>query len=181
MAGESETQYSSRFATSEDIPRLLDIINSAYRPTPNTRIEKMWTDEGHMFSGPRTDEKELREIIASSDKYQLVLVDGLNQVLGTIKVELESQFAAIGMFAVSPLRQGEGIGKQLLIAAECFAKSKNVQYTEMNVLKARKELVQYYMRRGYVDENIVPSYKISETDKLDDTIDYSFLILRKYL
>ena len=55
----------------------------------------------------------------------------------------------LGMLTVSPLQQASGIGKQLLAAAEVYAKEKNYPKVFMNVISVRYELISWYERHGY--------------------------------
>ncbi len=56
----------------------------------------------------------------------------------------------LGMFAVSPLSQGNGIGKSLLSAAETFALENNCARIVISVISTRFELIDWYKRHGYV-------------------------------
>ena len=55
------------------------------------------------------------------------------------------------MLSVTPLLQHKGIGRQLLEAAERYARSKACTSIYMTVITARTELVNWYMRHGYAD------------------------------
>jgi ribosomal protein S18 acetylase RimI-like enzyme len=53
------------------------------------------------------------------------------------------------MLTVSPELQGGGIGKKLMQAAEDLAKENDIPKISMTVISVRKELIEYYERRGY--------------------------------
>jgi ribosomal protein S18 acetylase RimI-like enzyme len=53
------------------------------------------------------------------------------------------------MLTVSPLLQANGLGRQLLQAAEDYARSINYHTITMTVITTRTELVNWYERRGY--------------------------------
>jgi len=55
------------------------------------------------------------------------------------------------MFSVNPELQGGGIGKKLLHAAEEYASHVGCSIIYMTVITAREELINWYMRHGYVD------------------------------
>ena len=57
----------------------------------------------------------------------------------------------LGMLSVSPFKQGEGIGKKLLKAAEEYALLNNCVSIYMTVISIRHELIDWYKRHGYVD------------------------------
>ena len=55
------------------------------------------------------------------------------------------------MFSVSPKSQRFGIGKQLLKAAEEYARHLQCRVIYMTVIIAREELINWYKRYGYKD------------------------------
>jgi ribosomal protein S18 acetylase RimI-like enzyme len=58
--------------------------------------------------------------------------------------------AYFGMFSVQPLRQGEGVGRQLLAEAERIARDDwAAAMMIMTVIAQRAELIAWYERRGY--------------------------------
>ena len=55
------------------------------------------------------------------------------------------------MLAAEPARQAAGLGKRMLAAAEEYAAAEfGAQVFRMSVLVARRELIAFYLRRGYV-------------------------------
>ncbi len=65
-------------------------------------------------------------------------------------MELKPDALYLGMFAVSPLAQGNGIGKSLLFAAENHALENNCNRIVISVISSRIELIDWYSRHGYV-------------------------------
>jgi GNAT superfamily N-acetyltransferase len=66
------------------------------------------------------------------------------------------------MFSVDPDLQNSGIGRQLLTAAEVYAKSTFGSHeTHMGVIHTRKELLAWYNRRGYLPTVLYLSISIS--------------------
>jgi ribosomal protein S18 acetylase RimI-like enzyme len=55
------------------------------------------------------------------------------------------------MFAVDPDTQGQGIGKQLLHAADRHAQELGCRSIYMQVISVRRELIDWYIRHGYAD------------------------------
>jgi ribosomal protein S18 acetylase RimI-like enzyme len=53
------------------------------------------------------------------------------------------------MFSVSPYLQAKGIGRELLLAAEAYAKQVNCHTLTMTVISTRLELINWYERRGF--------------------------------
>jgi ribosomal protein S18 acetylase RimI-like enzyme len=82
--------------------------------------------------------------------------DGI--IIGCVYLEKQERGLYLGMLTVSPLQQANGIGKQLLTAAEEYAKKNNCPCIFMNVISIRLELITWYERNGY--------YKNGETKPL---------------
>ncbi|KAI8608965.1 acyl-CoA N-acyltransferase [Chytriomyces sp. MP71] len=141
-----------RFATMVDIPLLLPTINEAYRGQGG------WTAEGHLVSGPRIDLEDLTHLILDKPNECKVLVffedegrsEGSEALLGCIKLEKMGEDVFLGLFCVSVAKQGKGVGKKMLEAAEKWAsKLWGSRHALMTVFRVRPELVAYYLRRGY--------------------------------
>ncbi|KAM5361542.1 hypothetical protein ACJZ2D_013050 [Fusarium nematophilum] len=65
-------------------------------------------------------------------------------------VRLGTDRAYFGLFAVSPPLQAAGVGRQVLQFAEDYAKKEwDTRIMEMSVIWTRKELISWYVRRGY--------------------------------
>lgn len=132
-------------AAEGDISLLNQLINSAYRGDSSRRG---WTTEADLLDGIRTDEDSLRTMLARADatilKYE---EDG--QLLGCVYLERKGTDLYLGMLTVSPDLQAKGIGRQLLAAAEAFARDRQCRAVTMTVIPLRHELIAWYERRGY--------------------------------
>jgi len=134
-------------ATTEDIPSLLKVINAAYRGEAST---KGWTTEAHLLVGElRTDETSLLELFNNQNAVILKFINNDEEILGNVYLEKQNDKLYLGMFSVSPGAQSQGIGKQLLTAADEYAAEQNCSSIYMTVISARHELIAWYMRHGY--------------------------------
>ncbi len=132
----------------DNVKELEKLVNSAYRGEDS---KKGWTTEAEILDGIRVDEKALQELLEKPEVTLLKLLSGLdNKILGTVCLELKSPALYLGMFAVSPLEQGKGIGKALLMAAESHALQNNCTKIIISVISTRSELIAWYSRHGYV-------------------------------
>src|SRR5262245_21532953 len=68
----------------------------------------------------------------------------------------------LGMFSVSPLAQGKGIGKKLLAAADQYAKEQNCSSIYMTVITVRLELIEWYERNGYQKTGEIVPFPVDE-------------------
>ena len=133
-------------ASIPDIPQLLKLINSAYR---GEDAKKGWTHEAELIDGDiRTDETSLKQVINTPGavilKYEQ---DG--RIAGCVYLQKKGDRLYLGMLAVSPEIQAQGIGKKLLNAATEHAKKNGCSMIEMTVISVRHELIAWYERNGY--------------------------------
>jgi ribosomal protein S18 acetylase RimI-like enzyme len=71
------------------------------------------------------------------------------QITGCVYLQKRADKLYLGMLTVSPTLQANGLGKQLLNAAEEYAKSVDCTAITMTVITSRTELINWYERRGY--------------------------------
>ncbi|HET9505031.1 MAG TPA: GNAT family N-acetyltransferase [Hymenobacter sp.] len=72
-----------------------------------------------------------------------------NVVLGCVYLEAKNDALYLSTLAVAPAAQGHGVGRQLLAAAEAYARQHGCTRVLISVLSARPELVAWYERHGY--------------------------------
>jgi ribosomal protein S18 acetylase RimI-like enzyme len=133
-------------ATLQDIPQLVVLINSAYRGDSS---KKGWTTEADLLDGIRTDAGSLEQMITRMDAVILQSFNENNILQGCVSLEKRQDKMYLGMLTVSPLLQAKGIGKQLLIEAEKYAKEQRCSIIEMTVISVRTELIAWYQKHGY--------------------------------
>jgi ribosomal protein S18 acetylase RimI-like enzyme len=132
-------------ATTNDIPELNILVNSAYRGESS---KKGWTTEEHLLGGIRTDEDGLLQTFQNENVTILKYTEN-DKIIGTVSLEKQDGKLYLGMLTVSPELQGGGVGKQLLKAAEEFAKEEKIPKIVMTVISVRTELIAWYERHGY--------------------------------
>lgn len=134
-------------ATIADIPALVKLVNSAYRGEASA---KGWTTEAHLLVGEfRTDETSIVELLNNKNAAILKFTSEDHELLGNVYLEKQEDKLYLGMFSVSPGAQSQGIGKNLLKAADDYAAQQNCSSIYMTVISARNELIAWYMRHGY--------------------------------
>jgi ribosomal protein S18 acetylase RimI-like enzyme len=136
-----------RSASPSDLPALHALVERAYRG-PESRGG--WTHEDDLLEGARIPVEELRAILA--DPRQLVLLaeqDGA--AAGCVRItDKGGGTAHLGLLSVDPRRQGRGLGRRLVAAAEAeAARAFGASRMEMNVIRQRPELFAWYERIGY--------------------------------
>lgn len=129
-----------------DVPDLNVLVNNCYRGE-TSKIG--WTTEAYLLDGSRIDEETLYGYFENPDVILLKNTDETGKIAACVYLEVRFPKLYIGMFSVSPLLQGKGIGKDLLIAAENYAKQLNCSILTMTVISVRHELIAWYGRRGF--------------------------------
>lgn len=135
-----------RPATSFDIPALVRLVNSAYRGETS---RAGWTTEADLLGGQRADAAMIAEMIVPPHRKILLMEDSAKNLLGCVFLEQKKNSCYLGLLTVDPQRQGQGLGHQLMGAAENEAKAWDCAVMEMTVIGCRHELIAFYQRRGY--------------------------------
>lgn len=133
-------------ATLTDVPELTALINSSYRGESS---KKGWTTEANLIGGQRIDNESLAEQMEDPNAVVLKNTDDTGKITGCVYLQRRDDKLYLGMLTVSPLLQANGLGRQLLHAAEDYARSINYHTITMTVITTRTELLNWYERRGY--------------------------------
>ena len=133
-------------ATLEDALELDKLVNSAYRGDSS---RQGWTTEADLLDGTRTNAEGIAELITTPGTTLLKYIEA-GKILGCVELKNENGKLYLGMLTVQPDLQGKGIGKKLLIEAEVEARNQNCKSIFMTVISIRKELIDWYLRHGYI-------------------------------
>ncbi len=126
---------------------MVALVESAYRGDPS---RAGWTTEADLLDGQRTDASEVRELIGRDGSVILLAeTDGLLVACCHLE-DRRPATAYFGMFAVSPLEQGAGIGRAVLAEAERTASDWGCERIRMTVIRQRAELIAWYRRLGFL-------------------------------
>ncbi len=135
-----------RFAEASDVSALVQLVESAYRGDAS---RQGWTTEADLLGGQRIDAESLNATLAKPDSL-VVVVERDQTMLGCAHIERQGTGAYFGMFAVVPTLQGGGVGAAVLAHCEGFARQQwQCDAMRMSVIWTRKELIAWYVRRGY--------------------------------
>ena len=168
-----------RFAVATDVTPVVSLVESAYRGSSSC---KGWTTEASLLDGQRTDPEEVIQILHDAES-RLLLAHVREELLGCTLIRDEGGTAYLGMIAIRPDCQGNGLGRQLLERAEvCAAEIFGATSARMTVIIQREELIQWYERRGYQrTEHREPWPYGNPRFGLPRRPDLEFLVLRKTL
>ncbi len=180
-------------ATPDDLTRIHCLVESAYR---GEESKLGWTTEAHLISGKRIDTDGLLAKITHPDGAVLIatcpdddtqsIPESKRPIIACCEVaRCTPQVAYFGLFAVSPRRQGGGIGRQVLAHAEDYCRRMwGVERLELRVIPSRQELVGWYNRRGYSGTGELRPFPFEELAKVNSvalTDDLHLIMLEKDL
>jgi len=134
-------------ARAADLPALVELVNGAYRGDASRRG---WTTETDLVAGQRIDAAALAEILATPEQALLVLRAQSGLFACAHVSRGAAGVAGLGLLTVRPALQANGLGRQMLAAAERYAREHfAARVMEMTVIAEREELIAWYERRGY--------------------------------
>ena len=141
-----QTAFVLATATAADVPRLVQLVNRAYRGE-SSRLG--WTSEGHLLDGQRIDAEALQEMLDLPGAAILLCQSEAGELLGCFHAQAVGPRVVLSMLAVQPTGQTQGVGKFLLRAAEAYGQRHGCTQSKMTVISVRAELIAYYERQGY--------------------------------
>lgn len=140
-----------RRGTGADVASVVALVQSSYRGESS---RGGWTTEADLLDGQRTDPEEVEGVLADPDA-RLILAHNSSGLVGCIVARRAPEGTHIGMFAVRPALQGQGVGRLLLEEAERVARAElGGEVAILHVISVRAELLAWYARRGYADSGL---------------------------
>ena len=124
-----------RQASDDDVEQLTRLINAAFV------VEQV------VFDGDRVDDLGVRAYMSGG---VFLLAEDSHGLAGCVYIETREARSYLGLLSVQPARQGSGIGRQLVTAAENFAVQSGSRIMDLRVISARADqLLPFYQRLGY--------------------------------
>lgn len=154
---------SVRAAGPADVAAIAALVNEAYGV------------EAFFVRGPRIDEADVRHHLETGG---FLLADETRGLAGCVYVELRGARGYFGLLSVAPSRQGRGLGRRLVAAAEERLRAAGCREVEILVVSLRTELLSFYGGLGYVDAGTAP-FPESERERLLRPC--HFVVMRKAL
>jgi GNAT superfamily N-acetyltransferase len=131
-----------RVATEEDAGRVARLVNLAFAV------------EAFFKTGDRTSRDQIRDMIRSGAF--LLLEESPGDLAGCVYVTLDGDRGYFGMLSIDPARQGRGLGRRLVDAAEQRCRSAGCRHMDIHIVNLREELPPFYRRLGYVEQGTLP-------------------------
>ena len=146
MSDPANTVYQSdslRFRTAElgDVEPLVRLINAAFRV------------ELPFIEGDRIDAEGVRSFMG---KGEFFLAEDSVGLAGCVYVERRGDRGYLGLLGVHPPRQGTGLGRKLMNAAENFFRQAGCVAIDLRIVSARTPLPSFYRHLGYLETGTAP-------------------------
>jgi GNAT superfamily N-acetyltransferase len=130
-----------RPADLDDAEALTRLINAAFRV------------ELPFIEGDRIDPGGVR---AYMEKGEFLLAEDAASLAGCVYVELRGDRGYLGLLGVDPPRQGTGLGRKLMHAAENFFRQAGCVAIDLRIISARDPLPAFYRHLGYLEIGTAP-------------------------
>jgi GNAT superfamily N-acetyltransferase len=140
-ADSRQDSFRFRVASPADTDVLALLINSAFR------VELPYIE------GDRINPDGVR---AYMEKGKFLLAEDAAGLAGCVYVELRGDRGYLGLLGVHPPRQGTGLGRKLMEAAENHFRQAGCVAVDLRVISARTPLPVFYRHLGYHETGTAP-------------------------
>lgn len=130
-----------RVAAAEDVEPLARLINAAF------------VVEQPFIEGERIDPVGVREYM---QKGKFVVAEDAAGLAGCVYVELRVERGYLGLLGVARPRQGTGLGRKLMEAAEDYFRAAGCRAIDLRIISPRTPLPAFYEHMGYAQTEIAP-------------------------
>jgi N-acetylglutamate synthase-like GNAT family acetyltransferase len=131
-----------RIARLAEATAITSVINAAFRQAENFFIER-----------DRIDLEEVRSLL-NTGEFLVSETDGT--ITACVYLEIKGDRSYLGLLAVDPKAQKSGLGSSLMSAAENHCRKAGSRFMDIQIVNLRKELPDFYHRRGYVETGTAP-------------------------
>jgi ribosomal protein S18 acetylase RimI-like enzyme len=130
-----------RAGDAADVDALVRLINAAFRV------------EQPFIEGDRIDAEGVCSYMA---KGKFLVAGGSTALAACVYVELRGDRGYLGLLGVDPLRQGTGLGRKMMDAAENYFREAGCRAIDLRVISARTPLPAFYRHLGYRETGTAP-------------------------
>ena len=106
-----------------------------------------------VLDGDRTNPENVRALMNTG---AFLLAEDAVGLVGCVYVERRGERSYVGLLSVDPQRQSMGFGRQLVAAAEDYAREIGCRAIDLRIVSARAELLPFYRRLGYIENGTAP-------------------------
>jgi N-acetylglutamate synthase-like GNAT family acetyltransferase len=131
-----------RIAMSEEVEAIRDVINAAFRKAESFFVLR--------------DRIDLETVQSLLSKGEFLICEENGTITACVYLEMRGERSYLGLLAVDPSVQKSGLGSKLMHAAEEHCRKKGSKFMDIQIVNLRKELPEFYHRRGYVETGTAP-------------------------
>ena len=139
--GAEAKNISLRFAQSVDVEPLARLINAAF------------IVERPFIEGDRIDPRGVRAYL---ERGKFLVAEDSHGLAGCVYVELRGERGYLGLLGVEPRRQGTGLGRTLMEAAENYLRAAHCRAIDLRIISPRRPLPAFYAHLGYTETGTAP-------------------------
>lgn len=133
-------------AVPENSEEITALVNSVYR---GENSKKGWTTEADFLEGIRITKEKVEEVISRENDIIFLAIYN-SEIIACVHLQNAGRYSYLGMLSVDVNHQDKGVGKILINECERYTKHEwHLDEIKMKVIGRRKELIDYYLRRGY--------------------------------
>lgn len=132
---------SIRTSVVKDVEALAQLINAAF------------VVEQPFIEGERIDSAGVREYM---EKGKFLVAEDAAGLVGSVYVEQRCDRGYLGLLAVNPPRQGAGLGRKLMAAAEDYFRTAGCVAIDLRIISPRTPLPAFYAHLGYSQTGTAP-------------------------
>ncbi len=125
-----------RTAEPADAPAITALINEAFS------VERFFLEHDRITLDGVRDRLATGEFLVLQEEGALV---------GCVYLEPRGERAYLGLLAIHPARQKEGLSRRLMQAGENHCRAEGRRFIDLTVVNLREELPAYYRHLGYVE------------------------------
>jgi|SRR5579864_695354 len=139
--GAESKDFSIRLAAAEDVEALARLINAAF------------VVEQPFIEGERIDPAGVRSYM---QKGKFLVAEDSGELAGCVYVELRGERGHLGLLGVELRRQGAGLGRKLMDAAENYFRAAGCRAIDLRIISPRTPLPPFYAHLGYARTGTAP-------------------------
>lgn len=125
-----------REAAVSEAESLVRLINSAFL------VERFFVDG---------DRLNLDEVLSCFQRGLFLVAEDAGELAACVYLEPRGERAYLGLLSVDPSRQGQGLGRLMMDAAEERCRRDGMRFLDLRIVNVRLELPPFYRRLGYVE------------------------------
>jgi ribosomal protein S18 acetylase RimI-like enzyme len=133
---EKENAVRIRVAEARDVEALSKLINAAFLP------------EKEFIEGDRITVEGVRSYMAEG---KILVTEDSGALVACVYVESRGERGYLGLLGVEPHRQGTGLSRRMMDAAENHFREAGCRAIDLRVISARTALPAYYRHLGYLE------------------------------